>query len=239
MSFTQDAKCFVKRVVIFVFFLYPFAVFGKSELYAHLGVNMSHLQSKHGKMETAFSAGFTRDFCFKKAYLSYGLLVNNYKVNFYDKSFPVSLDFENTSTIVKSNLFINTFYFELPIKAGYIFPVLCDRFKIIPYAGFSISMLIKDKTKNEYINDYDIPFQDRKSIVYDFLITDEDKTRMVIGYNMGVDISCKRFCISFCYHNDLSKSKRFGIYKIEDAFSTFRTTLKYSLKTYSKDGGVS
>jgi len=66
----------------------------------------------------------------------------------------------------------------------------------------------------------------------------EEKTRLVIGYNLGIDVSCKRFCIVFSYHHDLNKSQRFAIYQIQDAFSTFRTTVTYSLKTYLKDGEV-
>jgi hypothetical protein len=127
---------------------------------------------------------------------------------------------------------------ELPIKVGYFVSVLPNRFKFIPFAGLSIAVLIKDKTKTEYISDYDIPFRDRKNIVYDFLITDEEKTRLVIGYKIGVDISFKRFILGLSYHHDLNRSKRFAIYQIQDAFSTFRTTVKYSLKTYSKNGGV-
>jgi len=234
----QDLRCIAKKVIIVFCFLTSFAVHGKSELCAHLGVNMSHLQRRGGKMDPSFSMGITKDFYSKKVLVSFGMQANNYKVNFYDKNFPVSLYFQNTNTIEKANLYINVFYLELPIKVGYFVSVLPNRFKFIPFAGLSIAVLIKDKTKTEYISDYDIPFRDRKNIVYDFLITDEEKTRLVIGYNLGIDVSFKRFCITFSYHHDLNKSKRFGIYKIQDAFYTFRTTVKYSLKTYSKDGGV-
>jgi len=234
----KTVKYHAKRVIIFVFFLLPFAVYGKSELCAHLGLNMCHLQSRGGKTEPSFSIGMTRDFYSKKGLVSLGIQANNYKVNFYDKSCPAFLFYRDNFILVKNNFFINAFYLELPIKVGYFVSVLTDRFNIIPFAGLSVSVLIKDKTKTEYISDYDISFRDRKNIVYDFLITDEEKTRLVIGYKIGVDISFKRFILGLSYHHDLNRSKRFAIYQIQDAFSTFRATVKYSLKTYSKDGGV-
>lgn len=239
MVHMQDFERSAKKVVIILCFLAPFAVYGKSELCAHLGANMSHLQRRGGKMKPSFSIGMTRDFSSKKGLVSFGIQANNCKVNFYDKGCPASLFYRDNFILVKKNFFINAFYLELPIKVGYFVFVLTDRFKIIPFAGLNVSVLIKDKTKTEYIGDYDIPFRDRKNIVYDFLLTDEEKTRLVIGYSIGVDISFERFILGLSYHHDLNRSKRFAIYQIQDAFSTFRTTIKYALKTYSKDGGAS
>lgn len=215
-------------LLLIAILLSAFPVKARSLTSLKLGANISSFRTEAGKSKPGLCFGFGKEFypirsC--NGFFGFGLDYQQKKYILENRTWPGGMD-PNDSDIIMGDINVNISYIEIPLKFGYSVHIN-NRYTSSIYAGYSLSIPLKNHTKVSNRKSILLGPDERGSYEFDYIREDWDHAMALTNSYVGVRLSYKRFAIIISYARALSNTEGITNLTVRDKIDTFEISAAF------------